>query len=156
MGGYGAARLGLKFPEVFGAISSLAGGPLQLDFRKAPRAGPRAREEVLQSVYGGDLEYFQAQSPWRLATRNARTVRTRTRLRLAIGSLDETLPANRDLHAHLVRLGIPHRFTVLPGVGHNPQAVLEALGDDNWSFYREAFGPRADTVRSVLLTGQGN
>ena len=32
MGGYGAARLGLKFPEMFSAFSMLGSGPLQLDF----------------------------------------------------------------------------------------------------------------------------
>jgi len=35
-----------------------------------------------------------------------------------------------------VKLEIPHTFTVLPGVGHNPMAVLKALG---WQFYREVF-----------------
>jgi dienelactone hydrolase len=64
MGGYGSARLGFKHPGVFGAVSILAGGPLQLDFREAPRAGPRGRDRILQTVFGGDLEYFKAQSPW--------------------------------------------------------------------------------------------
>jgi hypothetical protein len=29
---------------------------------------------------------------------------------------------------------------VLPGVGHDPLGTLEALGDSNWAFYRQAFG----------------
>jgi hypothetical protein len=28
---------------------------------------------------------------------------------------------------------------VLPGVGHDPLGTLDALGDSNWDFYREAF-----------------
>jgi len=36
-------------------------------------------------------------------------------------------------------LKIPHTWTVLPGVEHNPMKTLEALGDSNWAFFCEAF-----------------
>lgn len=140
MGGYGAARLMLRYPELFGAASILAGGPLQQDFTVAPRAGPRGREEVLERVFGGSLDAFRAQSPWVLAETAAAAVRGRTLIRQAIGELDETLPANRAFDARLTELQIPHAFTVLPGVGHNPTAVLDALGEGFWAFYRQAFG----------------
>ena len=45
-----------------------------------------------------------------------------------------------DFHEHLERLKIPHAWTVLPEVDPNPMKTLEALGDSNWAFYREAFG----------------
>ncbi len=32
--------------------------------------------------------------------------------------------------------------TVLAGVDHNPLRTLEALGDSNWGFYRQAFAQR--------------
>jgi hypothetical protein len=98
------------------------------------------REGVLRETYGGDLEYFRALSPWALAEQHVDALRGATRLRMVIGDRDEMLAINREFHAHLTRLGIPHTFTVLPGVGHSPPAVLEALGKAGWSFYREAFG----------------
>jgi len=147
MGGYGAARLGFKHHAVFGAVSILGGGPLQRDFTDAPRAGPRGRDQVLQTVFGGDLEYFKAQSPWRIAEQNAAALRTGMLARQVIGDRDETLRFNRDFHDHLVKLGIPHAFTVLPGVGHRPLAVLEALGEANWDFYRTAFGKGSAEAR---------
>jgi hypothetical protein len=56
-----------------------------------------------------------------------------------IGGRDETLQNNADFHGHLVGLGIQHDWIVLPGVGHDPMGLLNALGDRHWAFYREAF-----------------
>jgi enterochelin esterase-like enzyme len=143
MGGYGAARLGFKYDQLFAAVSLLGAGPLQLDFTEAPRAGPRGRDQVLGKVFGDDMDYFKAQSPWRIAEQNATALRGGTRVRQIIGGRDETLAFNSEFHEHLTKLQIPHTFTVLPGVAHDPMAVLNALGAANWEFYRAAFGASA-------------
>jgi len=141
MGGYGALRLAFKYNNLFGAVSSLAGGPLQEELKQTPRVGPAARERLLRIVYGGDQEYFKSLSPWRLAELHAEELRkARTIIRLVVGEKDETLPANRRFHGHLSRLRIPHEFTILPGVGHDPRAVLRMLSERDWAFYRKVFG----------------
>jgi len=145
MGGYGAARLCFKHHDLFGAVSIIAGGPLQQEFKvnETPRANPIQAQLLLETVYGDDQEYFKAQSPWVLAEQNADALGSRTRVRLIIGDCDATLGNNRRFDVHLTQLRIPHTFTVLPGVGHNPPAVLNALGKANWAFYRAVFGPSA-------------
>jgi enterochelin esterase-like enzyme len=148
MGGYGAARLGFKHHGVFGAVSILGAGPLHPEFQTV-RVGPRGRDWILQTVFGGDLEYFKAQSPWVLAEQNAAAVRGKTRIRQAIGDRDETLGFNRDFHEHLAKLEIPHSFTVLPGIPHNPMGVLDALGEANWEFYRAVFGKLDPSHRTL-------
>jgi poly(3-hydroxybutyrate) depolymerase len=140
MGGYGAARLGFKFPELFRAVSIMGGGPLQTDLLAGPRAGRRRAAEVLQRVYGGDPEYFTSVSPRVLAEQHADGIKQGSLVRQVCGEDDETFANNRDFHEHLERLGIPHTWTVLPGVDHDPLATLTALGDSNWAFYRQAFG----------------
>ncbi|MCD6350752.1 MAG: esterase family protein [Armatimonadetes bacterium] len=144
MGGYGAARLAFKYPELFCALSMLAPGPLQLKFPEiGPRTTQRKRDRVFAQVYGSDQEYFEQQSPWRLVEKKAEALKRDMLVRMVIGERDEMLSINRSFHLHLKRLGIPHTFIVLPGLGHNPPAVLSALselGDKNWSFYHEAFG----------------
>lgn len=140
MGGYGAARFGFKYPEVFGAVSILAGGPLDVGF-----AGPRAlgrpaeRERILRTVYGGNLAIFKAQSPWVLAEQNAAALRTGARVRIAVGERDNTMPLNRALADHLKELNIPHTFTTVPGVDHDTPALLDGLGEASWDFYRSVF-----------------
>ena len=138
MGGYGAARLGFRYPQLFGAISLLGAGPLQLDLSDAPRVGPAGRERVLQDVFGGDQQYFEAQSPWRAAEVEAERLRVGRVIRQVVGDRDETLQHNQQFHRHLESLQIPHEYRQLPAVPHNPNAVLNSLGEDNWKFYRRA------------------
>jgi polyhydroxybutyrate depolymerase len=140
MGGYGSARLGFKYPEMFRAVSIVGAGPMQAELIQAPRAGRKRAAEVLAKVYGGDQAYFRAVSPRTLAEQNAEAITKGTLARMVIGDKDETFAANKEFHEHLVRLKIPHTWTVLPGIEHDPMGVLSAMGDDNWAFYRAAFG----------------
>jgi len=140
MGGYGSARLGFKYPELFGAMSIVGAGPMQANLLDAPRAGRARAQEVLNRVYGGDPDYFLAVSPLKLADRNAEKVAKSSLVRIVIGADDNTLPANLAFHKHLESLKVPHTYKELPGIGHDPMAVLRAMGDSNWDFYRSAFG----------------
>jgi len=144
MGGYGAGRLGFKHTEIFGAVSILAGGPLDLDF-KGPRAtaNPAERDRIFQNVFGGDLDYFRSQSPWTLAEQNAERLRGNSTVRVAVGERDFTADLNRALADHLKQLKLTLTFTTVRGVGHNAQALLEGLGEANWEFYRAVFGQRS-------------
>ena len=139
MGGYGAARLGFGHPDVFGAVSILAGGPLDPEF-KGPRAtaNPAMRERILEATFGGDISCFRTQSPFTIAEKNAATVRGHTLVRQAVGGRDFTAPLNRGFSAHLEKLGIEHTFTEVPGVGHDALALLRGLGEENWKFYQVA------------------
>ena len=143
MGGYGAARLGFKFPEMFRAVSIVGAGPMQAELIQAPRAGRKRAAELLAKVYGGDQAYFRAVSPRTLAEQNAERITKGSLVRMIIGDKDETFENNRLFHEHLDSLKIPHTWTVLPGVAHDPMDVLRAMGDDNWAFYRAAFGQTA-------------
>jgi enterochelin esterase-like enzyme len=139
MGGYGAGRFGFRYPELFRSVSMMGAGPMQETLERTPRASRVQAEDLLRDVYGGGQDRFRAVSPRRYAEQNAAILARDSRLRLVIGDRDETLENNRDFHEHLTRLGIPHDWIVLPGVGHDPMGVLTALGDRHWAFYRDAF-----------------
>lgn len=147
MGGYGSARFGFKYVDLFRAVSIVGAGPMQPELIQAPRAGRQRAAEVLAKVYGGDQAYFRSTSPRQIAEQNAGGIAKDSLIRVVIGDKDETFMPNKAFHEHLERLKIPHTWTVLPGVAHDPMGVLAAMGDDNWSFYREAFAaqnkPRA-------------
>lgn len=159
MGGYGAARLGMKYPELFGAISLLGAGPMQREFLASVGPGNLAadRARILERVYGGDQAYFQALSPWVLAEQQADALRGRTRLRIAVGDQDVMQGPNQAFVAHVSRLRIPHTFHLVPNVAHQPLRLLQALGDANWEFYRavlggaSASGPTGDAA--ILRSG---
>jgi polyhydroxybutyrate depolymerase len=145
MGGYGSARLGFKYTDLFRAISIMGGGPLQAELIQTPRAGRLRAAEILQKVYGGDQEYFRSVSPRRLAKENAEAITKGSLIRMVCGDQDETFSNNLAFHLHLQELAIPHTWTVLEGIDHNPMKTLEALGDSNWQFYRQAFDPAKKT-----------
>lgn len=142
MGGYGAARFGFKYPEMFRAISIVGAGPLQETLTSTPRASRVRAEELLARVYGGSQARFRQEGPRTLAKADAMTISTGSLVRIVIGSSDETYENNAAFHEYLKSLNIHHDWIVLKGVGHDPEAVLKALGDANWSFYRKAFGAR--------------
>lgn len=139
MGGYGAARLGFKYPDIFRGVSIMGAGPMQETLASTPRASGKQADELLREVYGGSQATFRALSPRRHATENAAVISQESLVRLVIGSRDETFQNNLAFHEHLVALSIPHDWIVIEGVGHSPMATLEALGDSHWDFYRRAF-----------------
>ena len=139
MGGYGAGRFGFRYPELFQNVSMMGAGPMQETLDRTPRASSVQAKSLLRDVYGGKQARFLAVSPRRYAEQNATTLARGSRLRLVIGDRDETFDSNRNFHDHLMRLGIPHQWIVLPGIGHDPMGVLAAMGDQHWAFYRDAF-----------------
>ena len=141
MGGYGAARFGFLYPELFRTVSMMGAGPMQEFLTSTPPGSGVQAGDLLNDVYGGSQAGFQAVSPRRYARENAARLAGNSRLRLVIGDRDETFGNNRDFHEFLLGLGIPHDWIVLPGVGHDPMKVISALGDRHWAFYRAAFGP---------------
>ncbi len=139
MGGYGSARLAFKHTDLFRAASIVGAGPMQPELRNTPRASRIQAADLLKGAFGGDQAVFLAASPRTFAQRNAKVIAKDTLVRMVIGDKDETFGNNEDFHRHLESLGIPHTWTVIPGVGHEPERVFTALGDDNWAFYRKAF-----------------
>jgi enterochelin esterase-like enzyme len=141
MGGYGAGRLGFKYPDLFGGISVLAGGPLDLEFQ-GPRAkgNPAERERILKDTFGDDLSYFQKESPIGIAEKNAAAVTGRTRIRVAVGARDFTADLNRAYSEHLKKMKVDHELIVVTEVAHQALSLLKGIGDSNWEFYRAVFG----------------
>ena len=142
MGGYGAARLGIKYSDIFGAVSILGAGPMQLDFTasKGPKEKAPDRVRIMKNVYGNDPAYFRAMSPWMLGEEYADKIRARKSIiRIVIGEQDNIKGPNLDFAAHLTRLRMPHVLRVIPNVGHEPMKLYQAIGGANWRFYTKLF-----------------
>ena len=141
MGGYGAARFGFKYPDLFSAVSMLNPGPMQetLDVNDAPIVGRQGAQAVIDRVFGGDMAYFQAQSPWRLVEENADKVRGQLKLRMILGELDQITVTNQAFSKRMDAFGIDHQMILLKDAGHNPRQMFTALGDDYWQFFIDVF-----------------
>lgn len=116
MGGYGALKLALKFPQLFVAASSHSGclrvgevlkryadtpdiaAERRAIFGKAPENGPEDIFAVVKALMDGKSD--------------------RPALRFDCGVDDFLIEENRDFHRHLDELGYVHQYTEHPGV-HN-------------------------------------
>lgn len=141
MGGYGAARLGIKYNEMFGSISLLGAGPMQAEFNAeiGPDKLAADRVRILKNVYGNDQSYFAEQSPLVLARKYAEKLRNNSKIRIVVGGKDTMKEANKYFSTYLLNLSIPNDFYLIPNAIHNPIPLFISLGETNWEFYRKAF-----------------
>jgi len=134
MGGFGAAHMGFKYPEIFGAVSMFAAAMHRPEFLKAKRT------HIFNSTFDGDMEYASAESPWTLPETNLDKIKGRTQVRLYIGMLDsKVFMKNQDYHKMLEELGIEHEYQEVQNAGH-PWEKLFSKARDKFAFYGRAFG----------------
>ena len=132
MGGYGAAHLGFKYPELFGIVGVDAGALI------TPRAS--VQPAVYEKMFGSNDAYVQANDPFVLLRKNAEAIRGKTFIRVSVGGDDSLLPRNKALHDTLNELKIDHDWEIVPGVAHNPPLFYRTLGERAAANYQKALG----------------
>ena len=132
MGGYGALRLGFKFPELFGVVSGLA--PSITDMKDEP--------PFVTEPFGNDQQFYDAVGPWNVVKAHAAEIRGRTVVRLLVGDRDRLLPLVKQYSQLLDSLRIVHQYAVAPGAGHRYDEIVQHLPFDAMLFWKQAFGPR--------------
>jgi enterochelin esterase-like enzyme len=145
MGGFGAAHLGFKYPELFGAVSIMAGALLD-DESVASAPDLVTTPELFAKDFGSSIPYFHAGSPWVVVRENADKIRGRTLVRVGVGDKDGLLQRDTRFHEMLNSLKIEHEFFTVPGVGHEEPKFYNTLGSQAFEFYRKAW--QGDTLRS--------
>jgi S-formylglutathione hydrolase FrmB len=136
MGGFGALKLALKYPELFSSVVAFAGG-----YRSAEdiQADDISRE-ILRRVFGGDPQRFMANHPATIARANAQAVRGRVTIKLLVGLDDYLLENNRSMHATLTELNLAHEYWEIPGIKHDLPRLSAWIGSDGLQFAVRHFG----------------
>lgn len=102
MGGYGALRLGAKYPGVFRAFS----GHSSITTFQGLKPYIQEPLESLGSIPSDESDVL----PWLIKHRE-----TLPPFRFDCGTEDNLIAANRELHQSLTDLGIPHAYSESPG-----------------------------------------
>jgi S-formylglutathione hydrolase FrmB len=113
MGGYGAMKLALKHPEMFCSVVAHSGCHAIVRRLIEHHMLPDHEEltpELLR-IYGPSPSLDE--DPFALAERIDRS--RLPAIRFNCGTEDFLLDHNREFHAHLERLGIPHEYEESPG-----------------------------------------
>jgi len=146
MGGYGALHLGLKYPTIFGVISSVA---------------PAIHENITDEpdirtadTFFGDQTYFEANSPWGLVKNSsAAIVAANPTIRILGGSNDTGLePSLIKFDQTLTAANIQHTWFEVQGAGHDYTEIYTKSPSDPYEFWKTAF-EQAETAQSVMPGG---
>ncbi|HMP66145.1 MAG TPA: alpha/beta hydrolase family protein [Pyrinomonadaceae bacterium] len=120
MGGYGAIKFGLKYPEMFVLAGSFSGafGAATLD----ERTGGSAIARSLEAIFGPqDSETRKANDLFDIVRRSSpETIKTWPFIYVDCGTEDFLFQNNRDFVSLLVEKRVPHEYRQLPGA-HNWQ-----------------------------------
>ena len=136
MGGYGALRTGLLYPQVFGFAGGLSSALLTQKIESAIDENVFfRRREFLETVFGCGLDGIEKteHDVMELSRRLLARVEAGEealqlpRLYLACGEQDGLLPLSRELHADWEKLGIEHRYE-------------EHEGNHEWAFWEWGLG----------------
>lgn len=135
MGGFGAAHLGFKYPDVFGFDSIMAPPLVEPGLTGLPA---QAWSRLFPTAMDGNMEYWKTNNPFELAVKNADKLRDRTFIRIVAHSENEhwLAPQCEKLHKILVDNMIQHEYCFLVNVkSHNPIQCMDTLGDAAFSFF---------------------
>jgi enterochelin esterase-like enzyme len=134
MGGFGAAHLGFKYPELFGTVVVDAGALIGEPALKGPNLA-----EIFKEAFANDKDRFLAEHPNQLVAKNVDKIRNQVQIRIGVGADDNLLPRNRELHELLERLSIEHEYEVVPDVAHNSAVYYKKLDAKGFALHRKVF-----------------
>jgi S-formylglutathione hydrolase FrmB len=135
MGGYGAAMLALKFPDVYCAGISYSGALLAASRVETPEWSPSQEWQTIfgKSPKGGANDVLALAQGIDRAKLPA--------LWIDCGSEDFLIEENRTMHKHLESLDIPHEY-------------VEKPGEHNWAYWDDAIVRTLPWLTKVLKIDQ--
>lgn len=116
MGGYGALRLALAYPHRYASVTSHSGA-LMAGRREKPREGGPLSLQEARRIFG-ERPRGTHHDLVHLAERAKEANTPLPAIRIDCGRDDFLLDDNREFHAELDRLGVPHEYEEFPGA-HN-------------------------------------
>lgn len=141
MGGYGALRLALRHPELFGSVSAhsavLLANPPTLEISGSEQV---SLGRILGGAFGSPIDraFWDRNNPFTLARNSTRN--PLPKIYFDCGTEDDYgfNAGAQAFHDLLVSRGIPHEFHLYPG-GHNWSYVAQHLAA-SLQFHSRAFG----------------
>ena len=132
MGGYGALKFGVKYPELFGFAASMSGALGAASWTLEDLRGNQWIWRSLTSIFGPPNSAVRTANDLNdlLKSMPAERIATLPYIYLDCGTEDPLLPSSKVLADILLMRKIPHEFRQLPGT-HNwvywDQQVVEVL-----------------------------
>jgi putative tributyrin esterase len=120
MGGYGAFKVALTYPESFAYAGSLSGALDVISIRKMMKDTPRAN--LYDAMFGDQTIEGSANDLFHLVDQNVANKQKMPHLYMACGTEDFLYQDNLKFKAHLLKK-------------HVPLTYVEGPGDHSWAFW---------------------
>src|ERR1051325_1770555 len=120
MGGYGAVKFGVKYPETFALVASMSGALDAATWSESDLRGFESIWRTLRPVFGGDNSSTRTANNLHKLLRElpVDSIPALPFIYLDCGTEDPLLPSSRDFVELLRSRKIPHEYRELPG-GHS-------------------------------------
>lgn len=133
MGGYGALRFALAYPELFSSVSAQSAALIPESPRKTTAPMPTPLSGLLGAVFGNpvDLHHWNENSPFVLGKRNRAQIRAAALSIYFNCGRDDEFGFDKgaaELHRQLQSEGIRHEYHLYPG-NHGAEYFLAHLGE---------------------------
>ena len=136
MGGRGATRLAMKFPELFISLFNQAGNVYPI----AEMYNPAKPGEYPNNYLGTDKARYIDNDSYLLLAKNIGQIKGKMRIQIACGTRDDGhLPTVRRFHDALVKAGVDHTYWEMEDLAHEQNKMLERYRPVWFDYHAESF-----------------
>ncbi len=136
MGGRGATRLALKYPELFCSLHNQAGNVIHL----LDLYDPAKPTSYPNDYLGTDRARYVENDVYSLIRKNAAAIKSGLRIAITCGTRDDGhLPTVRDFHAALLAAGIDHTYLEVEGLAHEHDKLVTMYASTWFDYHAESF-----------------
>lgn len=142
MGGRGATRLALKYPELFCSLHNQAGNVLRI----AELFDPTKPNQYPNNYLGSDRARYVENDSFLLLKKNVTAIKAGLRIAVTCGTRDDGhLPTVRDFHAALLAAGVDHTYLEVEGLAHEHDKLVTMYRTTWFDYHAESFRRAAKT-----------
>ena len=136
MGGRGATRLAMKYPELFCSLHNQAGNVMHL----LDLYDPKKPDVYPNNYLGPDRAAYVENDVYSLVKKNAAAIKSGVRIAITCGTRDDGhLPTVRDYHAALLAAGIDHTYLEVEGLAHEHDKLVTLYRTTWFDYHAESF-----------------
>ena len=136
MGGRGATRLALKYPEMFCSLFNQAGNVYHI----ADMYDPSKPDVYPNNYLGKDKARYVDNDSFLLLKKKIEKIRGKFRIQVACGTRDDGhLPTVRQFHEALLQASVDHTYLEIEGLAHQQTQMLQLYRPVWFDYHAESF-----------------
>lgn len=136
MGGRGATRLAVKYPELFCSLHNQAGNvPHTADL-----FDPSKPDQYPNNYLGSDRSRYVDNDAFLLLKKNVAAIKSGLRITMTCGTKDDGhLPTVREFHNALLAAGVDHTYLEVEGLAHEHDKLVNLYRLTWFDYHAESF-----------------